>query len=225
MKAATLARARIDLKEAIREVHITAGFDARCSQPRTASAVVIGVTSPHMGDGKTTVALALGSSLATDFAAEVLLVDGDVHTQSVAREYGLEGEAGLAELIAGTTTLEAVRHRLPPARMSVVTAGSASEDPARLARSESLVEVMAGFKRGTQYVVMDLPATLHSMSAPVLAKRCDGVVVVVQAGKTSRADLERTLQLLGDAKVLGVVINRNTSRIPRWVERALNLRS
>jgi Mrp family chromosome partitioning ATPase len=82
---------------------------------------------------------------------------------------------------------------------------------------------MDGFKQSTQYVVIDPPATLHSMTAG-LAKRCDGVVVVVQSGDTSRADLERTLHLLRDVQVLGVVFNRSDSRIPGWVQRALNLR-
>jgi capsular exopolysaccharide synthesis family protein len=216
-------RARVDLKEAIREIHITAGIDEPGPDLRQ-SAVTIGVTSPNIGDGKTTVAMALASSLSTDFAAEVMLVDADLHTQSVAREYGLEDQAGLSELVAGTVTLEAVRHRIPPATMSVVTAGRSHPDPARLARSDGLVAVMDGFKRTTQYVVVDLPATLHSMTAPVLAKRCDGVVIVVHSGSTSRADLERTLHLLRDVQVLGVVFNRSKSSIPTWVQRALNLR-
>jgi capsular exopolysaccharide synthesis family protein len=216
-------QARIDLKEAIREIHITAGFDEP-GPDREYSAVVIGVTSPNVGDGKTTVAMALASSLTTDFAAEVMLVDADLHTQSVAREYGLENRAGLSELVAGTATLEAVQHRIAPTSMSVITAGRAPEDPARMAHSDRLVTVIDRFKSSTQYVVVDLPATLHSMTAPVLAKRCDGLVVVVQSGSTTRADLERTRHLLRDTQILGVVLNRTKSRIPAFVERALNLR-
>jgi capsular exopolysaccharide synthesis family protein len=216
-------RARIDLKEAIREIHITAGFDEP-GPDRRYPAVVIGVTSPNVGDGKTTVAMALASSLTTDFSAEVMLVDADLQTQSVAREYGLEDQAGLSELVAGTATLEAVRHRIVPTSMSVITAGRAHEDPARIARSDSLVMVMDRFKSSTQYVVVDLPATLHSMTAPILAKRCDGVVVVVQSGGTARADLERTQHLLRDVHVLGAVLNRTKSSIPAFVQRALNLR-
>jgi Mrp family chromosome partitioning ATPase len=63
------------------------------------------------------------------------------------------------------------------------------------------------------------------MNAPVLAQRCDGVIVVVKHGETSQQDLERTLHLLRDANVVGVVINRHRNRTPGWVERALSLRS
>jgi capsular exopolysaccharide synthesis family protein len=217
MSTSSAVRARIDLKEAIREIHITAGLDERDG------AISIGVTSPNVGDGKTTVAMALAASLTTDFSADVLLVDADLHTQSVAREFGLEDEAGLSELVEGTATMDTVRHRIAPANMSVITAGRSGEDPARIARSDRLASVMERFKTSTQYVVVDLPATLHSMTAPVLAKRCDGVVVVVDCARTSRAELERTLHLLRDVTVLGVVINRSRSKIPGFVERALNL--
>jgi Mrp family chromosome partitioning ATPase len=62
------------------------------------------------------------------------------------------------------------------------------------------------------------------MSAPVLAHRCDAVIVVVRAGRTSRQALERTLQLLRDARIAGIVLNRRSSSVPRWAEAALALR-
>jgi Mrp family chromosome partitioning ATPase len=108
--------------------------------------------------------------------------------------------------------------------MSVITNGATPSDPARVARSEHLTTLLEGLKRGNDYVVIDLPATLESMNAPVLAKRCDGIIVVVRAAHTTQNDLERALSLMKDANVLGVVVNRKHSSIPRWVQRTLNLR-
>jgi Mrp family chromosome partitioning ATPase len=90
--------------------------------------VVIGVTSPNIGDGKTTVAMALAASLTMDFGAEVILVDADLNTQSVARSTGWRMPQA-SRTIDGTATLEKVRHRIAPASMSVVTAGHSAEDP------------------------------------------------------------------------------------------------
>lgn len=189
--------------------------------PAAPRSLAVGVTSPDYGDGKTTIAIALASSLAHDFGAHVMLVDADFHTHSVGREYGLEGRLGLADAIAGTSTLAGVTNRHRLASLSVVTAGSRGEDPARLARSERLGRLIGTMKATSGFVVLDLPATLHSMNAPVLARRCDAVIVVVGAGRTSQQDLDRTLHLLRDANVLGVVINRQRSRVPRWMERLL----
>jgi len=63
------------------------------------------------------------------------------------------------------------------------------------------------------------------MNTPVLAKRCDGVVVVVRAGHTTKHDLERVLHLLKDSNILGVVVNRKKSSVPGWIQRALNVRA
>lgn len=226
MTVATESKARIDLKEAIREIHIMAGLDNTSSPvPSPRKSLAIGVTSATFGDGKTTVSIALAASLSEDFAADVMLVDADFHTHSVGREYGLQGEDGLSEVLAGTRKLEAVTHRVARAKMSVVTAGSTPADPARMARSQHLTTLIDNMKRTSEYVVIDLPAALHSMNTPVLAKRCDGVVVVVRAGHTSKHDLERVLHLLKDSNVLGIVVNRKSSSVPAWVQRTLNIRS
>lgn len=225
MPALAEPRARIDLKEALREIHIIAGLDP--TDPRNTEArkpLAVGVTSPTYGDGKTTVSIALAASLSEDFEADVTLVDADFHTQSIGGQYGLDGENGLSDVLLGKVPLQAVTHRVSQAKMSVVAAGSTPTDPARIARSEHLTTLIENMKRANKYVVIDLPATLHSMNAPVLAKRCDGVIIVVRAGKTSQTDLERTLHLLSGVNVLGVVVNRNRSSVPAWVRRTLNIR-
>lgn len=225
MTTAIEPQARLDLAEALREIHIMAGLDPTDPQGQTAQKpIAIGVTSPTFGDGKTTVSIALAASLSRDFEADVTLVDADFHTHSVGREYGLQGEYGLSEVLAGELPLQEVTHRVSQARMSVVTAGATKSDPARMARSEHLTTLIDNMKEANEYVVIDLPATLHSMNAPVLAKRCDGVVVVVRAGHTTQADLERVLHLLKDSTVLGIVVNRKHSAVPSWVRRTLNLR-
>ena len=185
--------------------------------------ISIGVTSIGFGDGKTTVSIALASSLAADLGAQVTLVDADFHTQSLARQYGLEGKRGLTDVLAGTVPLPAAVNRFLRTPLNVVAAGTACDDGARLARSEKLSGLIEHLKALSGFVVLDLPATTESMNAPVLAQRCDGVIVVVRHGKTTRSQLDRVLHLLRDANVLGVVVNRERSSVPRWVERTLDL--
>jgi capsular exopolysaccharide synthesis family protein len=222
--AAVTAQAQTDLAEALREIHLMAGLNPtdQGTQSRRRP-LAIGVTSPTYGDGKTTVAIALAASLARDFETDVTLADADFHTHSVGREYGLQG-AGLSEAIAGQAVLEEVAHRVSRERLTVIPAGSMPVDPARLARSEHLTTLIDNLKRTNEFVVIDLPALFHSMNTPVLARRCDAVLVVARAGTTTRQDVERALHLLKDSRVLGVVVNRSHSSVPGPVRRALNLR-
>ncbi|MGH2634330.1 MAG: CpsD/CapB family tyrosine-protein kinase [Tepidiformaceae bacterium] len=228
---------RRDLEEAIREVHVIAGLDMAdhsdtgyadrgARAPRIGRrSIAVGVTSPDYGDGKTTIAIALAASLSHDFGTNVTLVDADFHTHSVERQYGLEGQVGFAEVLAGTTVLPDATHDIVEAAMHVVPAGLVSADPARLARSDRLGPAVDQMKSGNSHVVFDLPATLHSMNAPALAQRCDAVIVVARSGRTTRQQLDRTLHLLRDANVIGVVMNRQRSSIPAWVQRTLGVRT
>ena len=186
-------------------------------------ALAIGVTSADFRDGKTTLSISLASCLAHDFNAQVMLVDADFHTHSIGKEYGLEDRPGLSDVLAGSVTLPAVANRFRQAPLTVVTAGRARMDPAWMARSEQLVTTIDQMKKMNGFVVLDLPATLKSMNAPILASRCDGVIVVVRAGQTSHRDLERVMELLQDANVIGVVLNRQRSSVPAWVDRLLAL--
>ena len=58
-----------------------------------------------------------------------------------------------------------------------------------------------------------------------MARRRAGATVRVRDGRTTRKELERTLELHKDANVLGIVLNRRTSRIPGWAERLFELAS
>jgi len=231
------SQTRLDLEEAIREVHLIAGFDVgdhsgtayadRGVRPQRLArrSIAVGVTSPDYGDGKTTIAIALAASLSHDFGTNVTLVDADFHTHSVERQYGLEGQVGFAEVLAGTTVLPDATHDIQDASIRIVPAGLVSSDPARLARSDRLGPAVDQMKSANSHVVLDLPATLHSMNAPALAQRCDAVIVVARSGRTTRAKLHRALHLLRDANVIGVVMNRQRSSIPTWVQRTLGVRA
>ncbi len=192
-------------------------------EPPRIRSLVIGVTSPDFRDGKSTIAMALASTLAHDFIAEVTLLDGDFATHSVGREYGFEGHPGLTDVLADRASLGDVSRRFRGAPLTVVTAGVTRIDGARIARSEQLAGVIEQMKAENSFVVIDLPAVLQATDAAVLASRCDAVIVVARAGKTSQRELERTLELLHDANVLGVVLNRQRSSVPGWVDRLLSL--
>ncbi|MFN0148707.1 MAG: CpsD/CapB family tyrosine-protein kinase [Dehalococcoidia bacterium] len=228
-------RTRGKLQEALREIHVMAELDggfgvgveegdqdefATMGRP---APLAIGVTSPGYGDGKTTIAIALASSLSRDFGARATLIDADFATHSVDKEYGLEGQSGFAELLNGSSRLNDVFYPVS-ATMRVIPAGGHTLEPNRAARSDRLADVIGQLKRSNRYVILDLPAALRSMTTPALAQRCDGVIVVVRHGRTNRQDLERTLHLLKDARILGVVVNRRRSSVPAWVERILEMR-
>ena len=217
---------RHTLEEAIRDVYQRAGISRtqRGSEDVEPRSLAIGVTSPRPADGKSTVAIGLATSLAEDHGCEVMLVDADFHSHSIEWEYGLEGQAGLIEVFEGQATVDDVTHHIPGSTLRVMVAGMAHVDPARSARSEQARQQVENMKASNRYVVFDLPATLET-TAPVVAGLCDAVIVVVRAGETTREQVERALRRLDGTNVLGVVVNRWSTRIPRWVEKSPGLKA
>ena len=57
------------------------------------------------------------------------------------------------------------------------------------------------------WVILDSPPILPVSDAAVLAPMCDGVLMVVRAETTPAEVSQRACQQLGDARVVGVVLN------------------
>lgn len=211
-------RDRQALDETLRGVLVVAGLDER-EEP-----TVIGVTSPGDGEGKTSVAIALAHVLAADFQGrDVLLVDGHLEAPGVARELGIHEGRGFSDVLRGDLLVEQAEHRLVTNGMAVLTAGSGRLDAGRAVRSERLFELFGRIRLMHRFTVVDLPPVLRSMATPVLARRCDAVVVVARHGQTTAADIGRSLGLLKDSPVAGVLLNRHRSAIPAFVRRAVGL--
>src|SRR4051812_33106942 len=105
-----------------------------------APCLTVGVTSPLYGEGKTTVSMAIAGLLSADLNVDVALIDTDFETHSLGTEYELANEQGIADVLAGSATLEVATHRVPGTRLDVVTAGGLPSDPGGLIRSGELAQ-------------------------------------------------------------------------------------
>ncbi len=59
-------------------------------------------------------------------------------------------------------------------------------------------------------MIVDLPPVLLSDDALTVAPQLDAVVLVVAEGRTRREDVSRVLELLGNTRVIGSVLNRSS---------------
>lgn len=214
------AATRAVLEDAVRNALHMGGIAPNPGVPSAQRTQVIGVTGPRGKEGKTTLATAISGTLARHEERGVVLVDTDPHSNTVAREYGLTEHFGLADYFAGDATLVNATWTSRARHLSVIPAGTRPMPPVSSAQLSALLEQL---RASHDYVVFDLPAALRSTTASPFARLCDGVMVVVRAGSTTTQDLDRSLQRLGDARVLGVIVNRWQTRIPRFVERTLGL--
>ncbi len=166
---------------------------------------------------------AVANSLAQDFDRGATLADADFETHSIAEQFGLKPAPGFVEVLTGDAAPATVIHDLPERTLRVVSAGLALDRSAQAVRLNSGTARIRELGGNTPFVVVDLPASFASTSTPILARLCDAVIVVARSGKTSQRELALTLDRLSDSNVVGVVLNRWSTRIPGFLERLLGL--
>ena len=175
-------------------------------QPR-----VLIVSSPSAGDGKSITALNLAGALALKGAANVLLIDGDFRRPSIWRNLGLEESPGLANILAGTASLEESILRAEQfGTLHILRAGKSEHNPTELLDSQVFNTTFARLKQIFKYIVIDSPPIASVADYDLLTAAADGVILVVRPDHTSRLACNKAIETIPKEKFLGVVMNRVT---------------
>jgi len=165
------------------------------------------ITSPLPGDGKSTIAMNLATTLAEHGQRPVLLIEADLHHPTLTHQLGIEAGHGLAECLQdGLSPLSAVR-RLEPLGWYLLSSGKPGTHPTELLLSEALPGVMQELSPYFDWVLIDSPPVIPLTDALSLGRQADASLVVVWAGRTPREAVEQTVNLLGPKHVLGILLN------------------
>jgi len=176
-----------------------------------ARADVIMVTSALPAEGKTFTALNLALSIAHEEDHHVLLVDADGARQGLRRFLVAGDLPGLLDLAADPTVDVAdviLGTEIP--RLSVVLAGTHREHGAELLASQrmrSLIGEMAA-RYDDRVIVLDAPPCLVSSDPAALAAIVGQVVLVIEADRTQRGEVEGSLELLRACPRISLILNK-----------------
>jgi capsular exopolysaccharide synthesis family protein len=164
-----------------------------------------------------TTAIACGLAIATAEAGHsVVLVDANLRTPGVGRYLSLDTTRGLADVLAGSAVLRDVLQDSPGGRLTVLPAGFRPADPGALLATPMLGETIERLTNRFDTVLIDAPPLESVADAAVLGKMADAVLLVVRAGATRAADVERSVDLLRrvGAHLIGAVLNALPNRLP-----------
>jgi Mrp family chromosome partitioning ATPase len=166
------------------------------------------------GEGTSTVAAQFAQTLANDPRLRVLLVDAHARRP----RYGPSGTPATARHAAAPAGGER-----PVARNLDLLPLPEALRQERMLSPQAMRDSLAAVASRYDWIVLDGPAALESPDAAPLGEVADGIVVVVQAGRTKRPVLTRSVDLLRRAggRVLGIVLNRRRLEIPGFIYRRL----
>ena len=189
--------------EAFRQLRTNLQFVHVANHPRS-----IVITSSVPGEGKSTTAVNLAISLAAA-GVSVVLVECDLRRPKVAQLLGLEGAAGLTNVLIGQVELEDVLQRWGANDLMVLACGPVPPNPSELLGSQVMTEVLRDLELRFKYVIIDSPPLVPVTDAAVISRITAGAVIVAGRGKVNRDQFRRAIETLEavDARVLGVVMN------------------
>src|SRR5687767_10474028 len=169
------------------------------------------VTSSMPDEGKSLTA----ANLAVVFAQanyKTVIVDANLRHPVLHDAFAVNNDTGLGDVLASPELqVEECLQATAVNNLRILTSGTALPDASGHLGSERMEEVIKNLKKVAEIVIFDSPPVLVFADAIVLSRRVDGVIVVIQAGKSKRSAIDQTLLDLqnANADVLGSVFNQS----------------
>ena len=166
------------------------------------------LTSTGLREGKSTVTANLAISMAQQ-KERVLLIDANLREPIIHTIFKIPNGVGLTNLLMEQATLEEMVFKTEIGNLAILTSGSTSTNPAELLGNDRMSELMDEVANSYDIVLIDSPSVLHFTETRVLANQCDGVVLILNRGKTKpekAIEAKRILEL-ANAKLVGAIVN------------------
>jgi capsular exopolysaccharide synthesis family protein len=165
------------------------------------------VTSAAPGEGKSTVASNLAAAL-SQAGKKVVLVSVDFRRPTTDQFFQVNNMIGLSEVLLGTHSLKSALQRPGDDQLLVLSAGKMPPNPSELLASEKMAEVVRALGEWGEWVIIDAPPLLAVADPASVARWADGVLMVTQAGGTTRDAAKKAVEVLGKvgARMIGVVV-------------------
>lgn len=175
-------------------------------------------TSCVPDEGKSTVTMGLARALA-EVGKKVLLIDADMRRSTLFARYGARGKcAGLSQFLSGQVSFNDAVFVTQYPGFHIMFSGYYPPNPVELFDSEIFRNLIATAREAYDYVLIDTPPAGSIIDAVVVAKCCDGVIMVVANGKdtsrfarTCKQQLERA-----NCPIVGAVLNMTNRRNDKY---------
>lgn len=169
------------------------------------------VTSALPKEGKSFTSANLAQVLVRQHGRRVLLIDGDLRGPRLHLMLGTTASPGLSDYLQGRADEFSIMQRGPMENLFLIPSGEQIPNPAELVANGRLKLLLQKVESLFDWIIIDSPPAVPVSDASVLAKTCDGVLMVVRSNATPVDMARRAREEFPDQALLGVVLNGTDS--------------
>ena len=171
----------------------------------------LAITSAAPDAGKTFVTANLAIALAMEVNQTVLVVDADLRNPNVGWFFGLNVEKGLLDYLSEDMPLSSILINPGIQRLVVLPGKGFTTHSSELLSSPKMVNLVneLKFKYDSRIILFDMPPLLNSDDTLLFMPNFDAALLVVEDGKTTAEEVRRSLQILEETELMGLVLNKS----------------
>ena len=136
---------------------------------------VVMVTSATVGEGKTSLACHLSTSLARA-GHRTLLLDCDLRSPTAHRVFDLPLEPGLSDILRNQAAIEDVTHSIALGELRMITAGRCDLHSLHALGLEQMSELLLGLRQQYDFIIVDTPPVLPVADTLLIGQNVDAAL-------------------------------------------------
>ena len=149
------------------------------------------ITSCFPNEGKSDVVLSLAQELGS-IGKKVLLLDADIRKTAYVGRLGVEEEVrGLSQFLSGQANINDIIYETNFENMDIIFSGSFAPNPSELLGQEAFGTLLGAVREHYDYIIVDTPPIGSIIDAAIVAKQCDGAVLVFESSSQRTASDDR----------------------------------
>jgi len=165
------------------------------------------VSSALPKEGKSFTSVNLAQVMVRQHGRRVLLIDADLRGPRLHLMLGTTPGPGLSDYLQGRNDEFSIIQRGPLENLFFIPSGGEIADPSELVGNGRLKMLLQRVEPLFDWIIIDSPPAIPVSDASVLAKACDGVLLVVRSNATPFDAARKARQEFPDQALVGVVLN------------------
>lgn len=168
------------------------------------------LSSCYPNEGKSDVTYQLALELGK-LGKKVLLIDADIRKSSYIKRFQVRQKVtGLSQYLSGQAELNQIVYSTNNVGVDLIFSGPYAPNPSELLAQERFVDLLSRARNTYDYVLLDTPPIISMADASIVAKQCDGAILVIESETVSRRIAAKAKDQFDKSgcRILGAVLNK-----------------